>query len=172
MKSYVGSKNATAEDKLFACPADTFFPSFALPNSTNGAWVRQSLHRQAHFDYSSYGFNGGDNITRIVGATNEVAVDAPGLTGVKLSSVKHPTKTVLASELSALGPWSWHDPVWPDLRTEALTYEDAKNMVSFVDGHVSYIRIYWNKPLFFARGPSFAMSYNPPDGYEYQWSAD
>jgi hypothetical protein len=38
-------------------------------------------------------------------------------------------------------------------------------MVCFVDGHASYVRIYYN-------GKKIAWDYNPPDGYDYQWGGD
>ena len=41
------------------------------------------------------------------------------------------------------------------------------DMVSFVDGHVSYIKMYWKGAL----GPmGVSCNYDPPDGYDYQWS--
>jgi prepilin-type N-terminal cleavage/methylation domain-containing protein len=175
MENYVGLKGASsAQDKLFACPADTFFPSFFLPDmNTPASYVRRSLHGETVFDHSSYAFNGGDNKTRTSATEPAISWQLPGLTGRTLSSVKHPTRTVLISEASALAPWSWHNPVWPDiLHGEALTYNDAKNMVSFVDGHVSYIRIYWNTNRYPNGGLSFSMAYDPPAGYDYQWSGD
>jgi hypothetical protein len=39
--------------------------------------------------------------------------------------------------------------------------------VSFVDGHVSYIRIYWNANL-----DMTTCDYNPPTGYDSKWSGD
>ena len=45
-------------------------------------------------------------------------------------------------------------------------------MVSFVDGHVSYLRIFWNTNRYPNGGFSFALAYDPPAGYEYQWSGD
>lgn len=171
MKNYVGQQG-TPTDKIFTCPADTFYPSFVDYYPTNFHWVRKPLHTHQILDYSSYAFNGGDNITRIVGETNLVAVDAPGLSGLKLSNVKQPARTILISDASALAPWSWHNPIWPDLRFGAATYNDARNMTAFVDGHVAYIKIYWNEALWRAKGPSFAMSYDPPAGYDYKWSGN
>ena len=171
MKSYVGLKSASSpQDKLFACPADSFFPSFLIAGPNLG-YVRTSLYDQPDYDYSSYAFNGGDNIIRTAGKTNQYTL--PGLTGTKFSSVKHPVRTALVAETSAFYPWSWHNPQWPDVPREPLTYNDAKNMVSFVDGHVSYIKIYWNSGLFYAKSANeFAMNYDPPAGYDYQWSGD
>ncbi len=165
MKKYVGANGASSRrDTLFACPADGFFPSFVSVKYTNWAYIRESLHGNATFDYSSYAFNGGDNLTRTFLVTNQYSL--PGLTGVRLNSVKHPTKTVLVAEASALAPWSWHKP------GSDLLFNDAKNVVSFVDGHVSYIKIYWDSTRLPGGGLSFAMTYNPPAGYEYQWSGD
>ena len=45
-------------------------------------------------------------------------------------------------------------------------FDDAKNLVGFVDGHVGYIKIYWE----IAYSPTLA--FDPPPGYDYQWSAD
>jgi len=41
-------------------------------------------------------------------------------------------------------------------------------MVGFVDGHVRYIKIYWNA----SKRDIFALDYEPPAGYDYKWSAD
>jgi prepilin-type N-terminal cleavage/methylation domain-containing protein len=164
MKNYVGLNGASSpQDKLFACPADVFNPNWFV---TNASWpyhfVQKSIHDESLFDYSSHAFNGGDNVTRKLGKLN---VAFPGLTGVKLSSVRHPDRTVLVAEISALVPYSWHDPSSHGVDQEGGTmYSDSKNVVSFVDGHVSYIKVYWN------HGP--VCCYNPPAGYDYQWSPD
>jgi len=47
-------------------------------------------------------------------------------------------------------------------------FNDAMNMVAFVDGHVSYIKIYWNA----SRRDCFTLDYEPPAGYDYKWRAD
>ena len=165
MKNYVGLKGAaSARDKLFACPADYFFPSYVFITNTVWTYLRRSLHDDPVFDYSSYAFNGGDNVLRTYGITNHFSL--PGLTGVKLSSIKHPARTVLVAEVSVLAPWSWHAP------SPNLVFNDAKNMVSFVDGHVSYIKIYWDGAPLPNGGLSFAAAYNPPANYDYQWSGD
>ena len=167
MKSYVGLKGASSpQDKLFACPADAFFPSFFL---TNGQWpphyVAMSFHDQPFSDFSSYVFNGGNNLTR-TNTKRGFVIPRPGLTDVKLSAVKHPSRTALISEGSAPAPWSWHEP------SRAVLFNNARNVVSFVDGHVRYLQIYWdnafNGGLFL--GVSQAFMYDPPPSYDYQWS--
>jgi prepilin-type N-terminal cleavage/methylation domain-containing protein/prepilin-type processing-associated H-X9-DG protein len=162
VKSYVGLKGASsAREKLFTCPADTFYPIYVLRNYPPWEWVRQGIHDRSDFDFSSYSFNGGDCVARMRGTNAATADIRPGLGGAQLSSVMHPSRTVLIAETSALGPWSWHNPV--PMTGDALPYSDARNNVSFVDGHVSYIKIYWNSN-------DCALHYDPPDGYEYQWS--
>jgi prepilin-type N-terminal cleavage/methylation domain-containing protein len=168
MKSYVGLNGASSpRDKLFSCPADTFYPSDVTTYSPNAPqYVQANLHDQPILDFSSYVFNGGDNATHpIQFPTNVVMVTRPGLTGVKMSSVKHPSRTLLVVEASALWPWSWHDP------SPLTQFNDAKSVVSFVDGHVNYIPIYWQSTH--PKGTlSFAALYDPPADYDYQWSPD
>lgn len=166
MKNYVGLYGASSpQDKLFACPADAFYPNSFLTNATWPFYfVQKSIHNESLFDYSSYAFNGGDNTPRKFG---KLTSTYPGLTGVKLSSVRHPDRTILVTEIASLGPWSWHNPSSHGVAHESgIYYNDSKNVVSFVDGHVSYINIYWNP----GHGP--AAWYDPPASYDYQWSPD
>ncbi len=166
MKNYVGLNGASSpQDKLFQCPADAFYPSWF---DTNATWpfhfVQKGIHDESLFDYSSYAFNGGDNTPRKFG---KLTPTYPGLGGVKLSAVKHPDRTVLVAEISALVPYSWHDPSSQGVaHSDGTMYNDSKNVVSFVDSHVSYIKMYFNP----GHGP--AGWYNPPAGYDYQWSPD
>jgi prepilin-type N-terminal cleavage/methylation domain-containing protein len=157
MKGYVGLNGASSpQDELFACPADTFYYEFTATNQT---CISRSLHDQAAYDYSSYWFNGG---TPTIFGTN-----SPGIAGRSISSIKHPDKTVLVAEMPAFQPWSWHDPKRP-LPTggEWPLFKDARDYVSFVDGHVSYIKIYWETKY------SPTAAFDPPPGYDYQWSGN
>jgi prepilin-type N-terminal cleavage/methylation domain-containing protein/prepilin-type processing-associated H-X9-DG protein len=157
MKSYVGLNGASSsQDKLFACPADNFYYEFTATNQT---YIGKSLHDQPFYDYSSYWFNGG---TPTIFGTN-----SPGIAGRSISSIKHPNRTVLVAEMPAFLPWSWHDPKSPLPKgSEWPLFKDAKNNVSFVDGHVSYIKIYWETKY------SPTAAFDPPAGYDYQWSGD
>ncbi len=107
------------------------------------------------------------------GGTNASAAP-PGISGLSLSSIKHPARTVLVGETPALIPFSWHKPKHPLYWLETrncpnLMFNNAMNMVSFVDGHVSYTRMYWNG----VRGsPGVSCSYDPPADYDYRWSGD
>lgn len=164
MKNYVGLAGASSSrDRLFACPADMFFPNFVTNGPPPMGYVRQSLHDVPFSSFSSYMFNGGDNVTRDF---ETFKVTLPGLTGVKLSSIKHPTRTVLVAEYSAAVPWSWHEP------SSRLMFNDAKNIVSFADGHVSYIKIFWNSTPYPGGTMSLAVQYDPPASYDYQWSGN
>jgi prepilin-type N-terminal cleavage/methylation domain-containing protein len=166
MKNYVGLKGASsAQDRLFQCPADTFYPSWIVsPAAFPIQVVQKSLHAEPAWDFSSYAFSGGDNRAH---KFFKKTVTNPGLGGVKLSSVKQPTRTVLVAEIAAFGPWSWHAPSSHGVAHESGTlYNDSQNVVSFVDGHVSFIKIHWEP------GQIWAAAYEPPPGYDYQWSPD
>ncbi len=82
------------------------------------------------------------------------------------------------TEFPALFPFSWHDPGSSSsfgsvlFKHGALIFEDAKNMVSYADGHVNYIKIYWNFSPIRPGVWSVAYQYDPPPGYDYQWSGD
>jgi prepilin-type processing-associated H-X9-DG protein len=168
MKNYVGLKGASSpQDKLFACPADVLNLNFLFTNpppSLPPRLIKKRIHDSPEFDYSSYTFNGGDNVTRHF---KEKSFTLPGLTGVKLSFVRHPARTILLAEVPALVPYSWHDPSFHDAAPYKgmPTYNNSKNVVSFVDGHVSYIKMYYQYPV-------SACLTNPPAGYNYQWSPD
>jgi prepilin-type N-terminal cleavage/methylation domain-containing protein/prepilin-type processing-associated H-X9-DG protein len=166
MKTYVGLNGASSpKDKLFACPADTFY--YALIRQGSNLWVGPyvsgSLHEQTNFDYSSYGLNGGL-------WANGRYHGPSGVADRKISSIIEPSKTVLICEVSAFFPYSWHQPGPAGL--SVLSY-DAKNMVSFVDGHVAYIKIYWDSIRTNPGGyHRIALQDDPPANYDYKWSAD
>ena len=154
MKSYVGLTGTKPERaKLFSCPADTFYWDY------ENAWISQSLHDQQKFYYSSYGFNGG-NFPR----GKPPVPEWPGIAGRKLSSIREPVKTVLVMEFAALLPYSWHEP------TRVSHYNNAQDIIGFVDGHVSFIKMYWDSTTPINRIE--AWQYDPPAGCEYKWSGD
>ena len=175
MKSYVGLHGkSSAQDKLFACPADTFYFDYEIGwhGGPRVGYVSGSLCALPSTDFSSYLFNAGNLFSYKNHGTN---FTRPGIAGLPFSAIKHPDKTVLVFETPAICPFSWHQPKRPlyILSTKYcpnLRFNDALNMVSFVDGHVSHVKIYWNA------GPaipnSCAGDYDPPAGYDYQWSAD
>jgi prepilin-type N-terminal cleavage/methylation domain-containing protein len=163
MKQNVGlSGPSSPADKLFACPVDTFYY-----DAVASGLVSHGFHEQPFTDYSSYGFNAGVR-DELWGSTT------PGLAGTRLSLVKNPVKTVLILELPAIFPWSWHTPKFP-LTIQNSCFDDAKNVISFVDGHVSYIPIYFNTNRIPMGGSLYILPsayYDPPAGYDYKWSGN
>jgi len=164
MKDYVALKGASSpQEKLFACPADRFYPNHIFTDDdAPTAYVQKSLHDEPFVDFSSYSFNGGDGRTEAVG-TNGATVTRIRLGNVRLSAVRHPSRTVLEAEASAFAPWSWHEP------SPRVWFNDAKRMVSYVDGHVSFTKIYLEDS---AHHKGLAIFYDPPTGYDYQWSSN
>ncbi len=138
---------------LYRCPADVFYYSYGT--NAGGGYVAQRLCDQAQSEFSSYGCNGGQ---KTIFGTNTA-----GIAGRRLSSIRDTVKTVLVAELSAYFPWSWHRP-----QSGGPLFPEAENGVSFVDGHASFIKIYWNSNL----PHDFALEYDPPAGYDYRWSGD
>jgi len=165
MKNYVGLKGASStQDRLFACPADTFYYDWTISLRPVG-FIPQSFFARSNGNYSSYKFNSGNLRLGSFRGTNYLR---PGIAGLAISSIKHPTMTVLVAEAPAFVPYSWHQPRRPFNEMNSI-FNDSMDMVSFVDGHVAYIKMYWKT----ARPPdSVAMDYNPPTGYDYQWSGD
>lgn len=143
IKTYVGLSGPPAPEPLFICPAEVNSP-------TDG---RISPH--LYSDYSDYFFN-------------------VWLRKAKLSALPHPTRTVLVMEEPAWIGYSFHQPqsaymlinnppYWPPWLH--AVYNNALDEISFADGHVNYIRIYND-------GDRFSILYNPPAGYDYQWTKD
>jgi prepilin-type N-terminal cleavage/methylation domain-containing protein len=163
---YVGVKTApSSEDRIFACPADTFF--YDMSGSRRG-FVREPLHTQTNQVFTSYAYNAGIVTTRPTtnsdGTITPATTNFYGIAGMRFESIAHPARTVLIAEAPAYAPYSWHQPKKP-FSEENSKFNDSKNVVGFVDGHVSYIKMHYD-------GSNFAWGANPPGGYEYQWSGD
>ena len=140
VKGYAGLKGASsASDTLFACPND------------RGYSDPKPFHQTARFDFNSYVFNG------------VLLPGVPSLAGSKLAAVRDPQRSLLVMEWTAHAPLSWHRS-----RTgprNAPFYCDAQSVVTFVDGHVRLIPIYFD-------GYSPAYTQDPIPGYDYKYSAD
>ena len=163
VKSYAGLHGpSSAQDFVFACPADGFYY-----DDLTCVYSPNPLHEQHNYDFSSYAFNGGNLLTNYVNVAYNGIL--PGIGGRKIGAVINPVKTLLVLEASALMPYSWHQPKQNLNEVGWLTFNDARNIVSFLDGHVSYIRIYWDEAKAAAGGYSFSMNYDPPAQYDYQW---
>lgn len=140
VKGYAGlSGPSSPKDTKFGCPSDRgFTESRPFRYSTN-------------FNYTSYVFNG-VNLPGI-----------PNIAGRQIASIKNPAKTLLTMEFPAHAPLSWHKS-----RTGKKNhpfYNDAENVVAFVDDHVKSIKIYYD-------GMNAAYTRDPVPGYEYQYSGD
>jgi len=97
---------SSSQDKLFACPADKFFYEFTATNQTyDQIYVAQSLSRSPTNDFFELLVHAGTLL--------RLGTNSPGLAGRKLSSIKHPARTVLVADMPAFLPWSWHQPKRP-----------------------------------------------------------
>jgi len=111
----------------------------------------QLFSAQAKFAYASYLFNG---FKAQSGAVARIA-------GKKLSAIRKPARAVLTGEVTAFYGGSWHPVVITG------DYPDAKSMLSFVDGHVGFTKIYWD-----GVADSAPSNYEPPAGYDYNWDGE
>jgi prepilin-type N-terminal cleavage/methylation domain-containing protein len=100
--------------------------------------------------FSSYTFNGYELDQNSL----------PRITGKPLSAIRNPSAAVLAGERSAFFGGAWH-PFNP------AKHQDARNCLSFVDGHVAVTKIYWD-----GNPGSEPRNYEPPAGYHYSWSGE
>jgi prepilin-type N-terminal cleavage/methylation domain-containing protein len=153
MKSYVGQEGSTSgQSNFFSCPSDTFYYDGA---TSIPQFVPHGLYKHPVSDFSSYAFNGGNDMG---------GGSLPGIAGRTMGSIQRPARTVLVAEGSAFLPFSWHRPKRPFSHENAM-FNDAMNMVGFVDGHVGLVPIFWDRDR-----PGLGMSYDPPPSYDYQWS--
>jgi competence protein ComGC len=140
VKGYLGLRTpSSSSDKVFACPSDRGYE--------DGKPFRLS----AKFDYGSYNYNG---------------VNIPGLPHIaerNISSIKEPNRTLLVMEWTAHAPLSWHRSETG--RRNQPFYNNAMSVVSFVDGHVDFIPIYYD-------GINAAYTRDPIPGYAYKYSGD
>jgi len=147
---YLSRNGSSTNDALFGCPADDFncampaIQDFFLFENVAGMGF---CHLKQTYN-SSYLFNG---------EADEVQTR---MAGKPFSSVRDPSRLVLVTELSAAIGLSAHARSNPD------QFNNAKNTVGFVDGHVGFIPIYWNGKSGTDGLPIF---YDPPNGYDYTW---
>jgi len=160
VQGYVGIGSApTNQNKLFACPSDTFYYNFTGDDQVS--LVRHSHHEERSANYSSYLFNGANEFTNASPLHPFL-----GIAGRKLGSIKHPARTILVTEWPAIVPYSWHQPKQPISDVGNCAFNNARDMAGFVDAHVSYIKMYLRQPK------TISIQYDPPAEYDYQWSGD
>lgn len=143
VKSYAGLTGPSSpRDKVFACPKDRGF-------AEDG--TIQPFCRSEKFDYGSYVFNG-VNLSGV-----------PNIAGQEVASVKEPGKTLLVMEWTAHAPLSWHRSKTGNANSPF--YNDAQSVVAFVDGHVNFIKIYYD-------GINASYTREPIAGYDYKFDGD
>jgi prepilin-type N-terminal cleavage/methylation domain-containing protein len=160
LQTYLGLHGAPSpQDRVFTCPADRFFYEYPTLKYRD-----VSYHDQPDTQYSSYGFSGINAApgNPTPGLSNS---NYPGIFGYKVSSINQPSKTLATLEIPAFFPWSWHQPLL--LPTQQFGANNAQNVAGFCDGHVDYVRIYFNSNL-----QATSCSYDPPQSYDYKRSAD
>lgn len=159
---YVGWKGPPSpQDKLFACPADTF-----RYEGNTYHWVGESMHSKSNVNYSSYVFNAGNAVFQGSFRASTPS-KLPGVLGWKLGSITTPSRTILVAEYLALDSLSWHKPGPRDV----THFNNALDVLGFADGHVAYVKMYCG-----SNNPSGqfanALAYDPPPGYEYKLSGN
>ena len=148
---------SSAQDKLFACPADTFY----YLNANDTPLIHASMHDDPWADYCSYWFSR-LNLTKN-SATGEYY---HGIAGRKIGSIRNPVRTLMVVDQPAVFAYSWHQPrSVTDPGPNELN--DSMNEAVFVDGHASYLKFYYDDSQ-----TTFPCFYNPPDNYDYQWGED
>jgi prepilin-type N-terminal cleavage/methylation domain-containing protein len=166
VKTFAGLNGPLSpQDKVFTCPDDTYYY-----DEGTAMYVPHGRHEQMIFDYSSYAFNGGNLLTNYPNfAYNGIL---PGIGGKKLGAVRNPARTVLVLEGPGILPYSWHLPK-SGAHDVIPMFNDAQNLISFVDGHADLSKVYWDSSIHYPNGGiSVAAYYDPPAGYDYQWSGN
>ena len=156
-KSYVGlNGESSAQDRLFACPSDTFY----YLNALSSPLFHTGMYETNWSDFSSYWFS------RLNLVQNPAGGFYHGIAGLKMSSIHDSVKTLMVADQPACFGYSWHQKL-PLADPGPNMVKDAKNTAAFVDGHVSYLKFYVDNTQ-----NTFPCFYNPPGGYEYQWGED
>jgi len=171
IKGYAGIKTLTADpplpqgsnDVVFQCPKDRGWapsPQYLIPH-----------HQNSLLDYGSYVYNGCYNrgsVNHLLGPDPGTRPPLPGtLTGISLSTVKHPTRTVMMAEWPIHWGYSWHKSLTGN---QNISYNDAINNVSFVEGHAKYIKLYYNAAI--TDAPFSFSTAQIPAKYDYQFAPD
>ncbi|HEV7927792.1 MAG TPA: type II secretion system protein [Verrucomicrobiae bacterium] len=161
IKPYVAVKNPKTSEGLYPYPpiTGTNDPVFACP--ADRGWVAYGYlvphHDNPTLDYGSYVFNGCDNGNP----------QSNTLLDIKLSDIKHPSRTWMMSEWVIHWSYSWHDNPYG---SQDVSFVGAKMNVSMVDGHAQFIRAYFDEAI----SPA-AYSYltsEIPSSYDYQNGPD
>ncbi len=155
VKGYAGiNRPSSSNDYVFQCSKDRGWaprPEYLNPH-----------HQNRGLDYGSYVYNGCDN--RGPAGNSLLGTDTMG---IGLTTVKHPTRTVMMAEWPIHWGYSWHKSL---TGTANIPYNDAINNVSFVDGHAKYIKLYYNAAI--TDAPFSFTTAQIPAKYDYQFAPD
>lgn len=150
----------TSSRSLFVCPADIYHYDVTPASPNAYVYIPRGVHRSSWANFTSYAFNAGNTRSnRITGASY------PGIAERKLSTIREPSRTIMVAEFPAFFCFSWHQPDDPK---KPHYFNNAMNNATYVDGHVSYTRFYWDA----SKPSNESWEYDPPSGYGYKWSAD
>ncbi len=158
VKSYAGiNRPSSSNDVVFACPKDRGWapnPSYLKP-----------FWQTASTDYGSFIFNGVNNQPSDQHGNNVLHL--------KLTSVVHPSRTWLIGEWSFSWAYSWHQSLTGNAN---IPYNNCVNNLSFVDGHASTLKTYYDPasgvyPGGYYTSPAAGTPYIP-FGYDYQNGSD
>jgi prepilin-type N-terminal cleavage/methylation domain-containing protein/prepilin-type processing-associated H-X9-DG protein len=154
-KSYAGVKVSSSNDIVFQCPMDR---GWITHNYLNPFWTYgPPAAGVSEPDFGSYVYNGCDNN------------DGTGynLNNVKLPTVVHPTRTWLMAEWPLQWAYSWHFNLYG---SQDIQYSNAVVNCSFVDGHASAVKCFYNPadgsaPIAYptAEIPAYCGYQNAPD---------
>jgi prepilin-type processing-associated H-X9-DG protein len=125
---------------VYTCPADV------------GDEQWGSYYKQFDLGLTSYYFS--DESWAVIYCQGQVS----GLPGRKIDSITAPSKVIMTADGSIWMPTTWHE----DVRRPIAARNNAKNNIAFVDGHVAYVRVFYN-------GNNVAAAYEPGPEYDYQW---
>ncbi len=106
------------------------------------------VHKDSMHAFTSFTFNGYEVLPHSI----------PRITGQKLENLPNPAKAAVVGEWTAFFGGAWHP-------ARAAAFPDAKNMLAFADGHVAFVKIYWD-----GVAGSEPRNYEPPPSYQYSWS--
>ena len=144
VKGHLGfSGPPSPDEKVFGCPMDRGYG--------DGGETNMPFRTSKKYNYTSYNLN----------SVNLPGV--PNIAGWQVSVVKEPSRTLLTMEWTAHAPLSWHRSRTG--KANAPFYNDAESVVGFVDGHVSFVPIYYD-------GMNAAYTRDPISGYNYKYSGE
>jgi hypothetical protein len=118
-------------------------------------------------NYSSYLFNAANAVFQGP-VRDRFPTLFPGVLGSRLSSIRTPGRTLLLGEAPTWDAYSWHSPARP----RQAFFNNALDMLGFADGHVSYVKTHYNPLHYPSKLPRAVFAFDPPAGYDYQWSGN